>query len=258
MEGVSRVAWGAESPLELKLKSLGALADDVEVFFQGIKHRVVVAARDIVIRESDAGGQLKVLLAGMACSYKRRKDGDRRIVSFQHPGDFCDLYRYVVTDLKPGIDIQALTDCTVAVIDYRDMDGLLSRPTLATVLWRASMLEAAIYREQLSTTSRGTALERVAHLLCEQLQRRQSVGIRSTRLPFSQVDIANATGLSIVHVNRTIQTLGRLDVLSATRPAIEVVDRRQLAEIAGFDGSYLDVQKLVSKWTVQVIQDRCD
>ena len=247
---------GAGSPLSLKLKSLGAQADDLDVLLRAAKHRVKVAAHDNVIREADTAGQVKVLLAGTTCAYKRREDGGRSILSFQHPGDFCDLHRYILPDLQPAIGVQALADCTVAVIDYQDMDGLLARPTLASALWRASMLEAAAYRERLSSTGRGTAVERVAHLLCEQLARREIVGIQAPRLPFSQIDVADAAGLSPVHVNRTIQTLRSLNVLSKASHVIEVVDRKQLEKIGGFDGRYLNVPKLVSKWAVQIEETR--
>lgn len=152
--------------------------------------------------------------------------------------------------------VQALTDCTVGVVDYRDMDELLLHPTLASAFWRASMLEAAVYRQRLSTTGRGTALERVAHLLSEQLVRREAVGIVAPQLPLSQIDIADAAGLSSVHVNRTIQTLRSLNVLSKAKYGIEVVDREQLEKIAKFDGSYLDLPKLVSKWAVQIEETR--
>lgn len=196
----------------------------------------MVGAHDNVILEA---GQVKALLTGTTCCYKMKEDGGRSILSFQHPGDFCDLSRYVLPDLDPAIGIQGLTDCALAVINYQDMNALLSRPTLAAALWRASMLEAAIYRERLSRTSRGTALERVAHLVCEQLMRREAVGIHSRQLPFSQIDIADAASLSVVHVNRTIQTLRSVNVLSKGNHAIEVIDRKELEKIAGFDGRYL-------------------
>jgi hypothetical protein len=118
------------------------------------------------------------------------------------------------------------------------MERLLPRPTLAFAFWRASMLEAAVYRERLSSTGRGTAFERVAHLLCEQLARREAVGIHTPRLPFSQIDVADAAGLSVVHVNRTIQTLRSLGVLSKASH-IEVIDRERLEQLAKFDGLYL-------------------
>jgi CRP-like cAMP-binding protein len=247
--------WSGSS-LGLKLKGLGAQADDVDIFLRAVKRRVSVPAHDNVIGEADTAAQVRVLLAGTTCSYKRKEDGTRSILSFQHPGDFCDLHRYIVPDVNSVIGVQALTDCTVAVIGYRDLDKLLSRPTLASALWRASMLEALIYRERLSSMGGGTALERVAQLLCEQLARREAVGIHSPQLPFSQIDVADAAGLSIVHVNRTIQTLRGLNVLSKASRAIEVVDRKQLAKIAEFDGRYLSMPALALKWAVQIEDTR--
>jgi len=243
-----RVDAGTGLPLDLKLKSLGAQPDDLAVFLQAAQRCVSVPAGADVIREAEAGGQVKVLLAGTTCAYKRREDGGRSILSFQHPGDFCNLHHYVLPDAEPGIAIQALTDATLAIIDYRDMDGFLARPSLASALWRASLLEAAVYRERLSSTGRGTALERVAHLLCEQLARREAVGIHTPRLPFSQIDVADAAGLSVVHVNRTIQVLRKLNVLSQARQAIEVIDRARLEQIAGFDDGYLNMPRRDSQW----------
>ena len=243
---------GGASPLDLKLKSLGAQAEDLDALLQAVKRRVSVAAQDNVVREADAGGQIRILLSGTTCSYKREEDGGRSILSFQHAGDFCDLHRYVMRDLEPAMGVQALTDCTVGVIEYRDVDRLLSRPTLASALWKASMLEAAAYRERLTSNSRGTALERVAHLLCEQLVRREAVGLDAPQLPLSQIDVADATGLSVVHVNRMIQTLRGLNVLSKARHPLEVVNRKELEKIARFEDHYLRMPNLVSKWAVQI------
>lgn len=240
---------GGNSPFGLRLKSLGVHADDLDIVLQAAKRRVSVPAGGEVLRQAEAGGQVKALLAGTTCSYKRREDGGRSILSFQHPGDFCNLHNYVLPNAEPGIGIQALTDATLAIIDYRDMDGFLSRPRLASALWRASMCEAAVYRNRLTSTGRTTALERVAHLLCEQIARRAAVGIHDPRLPFSQIDIADAAGLSVVHVNRTIQTLRSLNVLSKARCATEVVDREQLEQIAGFDDGYLDTARPDSTWS---------
>ena len=246
--GGRAVDMGWDSPFGRRLKSLGVQTDDLEIMLQAAKRCVRVAAGADVIREAQGSGKVKALLAGTTCSYKRREDGERIILSFQHPGDFCNLHHYLLPNAETGIGIQALTDCTLAVIDYRDMDGFLARPSLASALWRASLLEAAVFREKLSSTGRGTALERVAHLLCEQLARREAVGIHTPRLPFSQIDVADAAGLSVVHVNRTIQVLRKLNVLSQARQAIEVIDRARLEQIAGFDDGYLNMPRRDSKW----------
>jgi len=242
---------GTNESLSLKLQSLGADADDLELALKAMKRPFHVTAGADVIRAGDSAGRTTVLLGGMACSYKRDEAGSRHIFSFHHPGDFCDLHQFVLPERDGAIGVQALTDAVVAVIDHRDMDRLLERPKLAVAFWRATMLEAAIYRERLTNSSRGTALERVAHLLCEQLARREAVGIDGGRLPISQIDVSDATGLSTVHVNRTIQTLRSLNVLSK-ESHLDVIDRKQLARIGKFDGGYLDMPALLAKWTVRV------
>ena len=239
------------SALALKFKSLGADPGDLDMMLQAAKHRAPFAAGSDIICPGDSGGRSTVLLVGMACSYKRNEDGGRSILAFHHPGDFCDLHRYVLPKRDSEVGIQALTDAVVAVIDYRDMDRLLARPKLALAFWRATMLEAAIYRERLTNAGRGAALEQVAHLLCEQLARREATGIGGARLPLSQIDVADAAGLSVVHVNRTIQTLRGRNILSKAS-SIEVIDRDQLAQVAKFDGRYLDMPRLLSRWAVRI------
>src|SRR5215469_930400 len=107
------------------------------------------------------------------------------------------------------------------------------------------MLEATILRKRLLNVGRQPALQRVAHLLCEQLARREAVGINSATIPLTQVDLADAVGLSIVHINRTVQKLRRLGILSAKGPSIEVVSRAGLVTLANFDGHYLNLAQAV-------------
>jgi CRP-like cAMP-binding protein len=237
--------------LALKFKGLGIDGDALDLIVRAIKRRVRVAAGDGVVCADDTVKHVTLLSAGVTCSYKRSEDGGRTILAFHHPGDFCDLSRYVLPERDDAVGVQALTDCSVCIIDYRDLERLLARPELALALWRATMLEAAIYRERLTIASRGSALERVAHLLCEQLARREAVGMDSNRLPLSQIDIADAAGLSVVHVNRTIQTLRSLNVLSKACH-LEVIDKKQLVQIAQFDGRYLNMPRLLPNWSVRV------
>jgi hypothetical protein len=89
----------------------------------------------------------------------------------------------------------------------------------------------------------------VANLLCEQLARREAIGINRPVIPLTQIDLADAAGLSVVHLNRIIQALRSLGVL-ANSHAIEVVDRKHLVNIARFDGRYLNMPQLLSKWKI--------
>ena len=117
------------------------------------------------------------------------------------------------------------------------------------------MLEASIFRKRLLNVGRQPALQRVAHLLCEQLARREAVGINSTIIPLTQLDLADAVGLSIVHVNRTLQELRRLNILSKEGRAIKVLNRERLVCLASFDGHYLNMPQLLSDWQVKIERD---
>jgi CRP-like cAMP-binding protein len=214
-------------------------------------HRHVGPGGDIV-RAHEPMRQATVLLGGVAALQRRLEDGRRRIYSFQYPGDFCDLSHYVLPSSNDAVGVQAVTDCSIAVIDYTSIEALLSRgPTFGLALWRATMLDTLISQHRLLNTS-GSALEGVAHILCEQLALREKIGLTTPNLPLTQIDIADAAGLSVVHVNRVIQTLRALNILSKENHRLEVVDRKQLAEVAGFDGLYLDMPQLLSNWVVQI------
>ena len=43
-----------------------------------------------------------------------------------------------------------------------------------------------------------------------------------------------------------------MNVLSKASHAIEVIDRKELARIAGFNGRYLNMPQLISGWAVQM------
>jgi CRP-like cAMP-binding protein len=254
---VNLVGTLAFSSLAAKLESLGMDQDELDAFVQFLKLQRRIPAGADIIRAAQSTRHSTLLLSGVACSYKRLEDGTRQIYSFQYAGDFCDLHRYVLPVWNEAIAVQALADCSIATIDHADIERLLVKhPKLGLALWRTTMLEANILRERLSNARRGSAVQRVANLLCEQLVRREAIGIASPVIPVTQVDIADAAALSFVHVNRTIQALRNLNVLSKANHAIEVVDRKQLARIAGFDGRYLKMPGFVTKWAVQIEEPR--
>lgn len=99
-------------------------------------------------------------------------------------------------------------------------------------------------------SSRQTALQHVAHLLCEQLVRQAAAGIDDAIIPMSQIDLADAAGLSVVHINRVFKELQGLGLLAKAGRSMRIVDRERLARLANFDGSYLDMPKLILGWDV--------
>ena len=247
----ARQAFG---PLIQKLRSLGVDSDtELDAVLNRIKVRAGTRRGEDIIAPGRSPGHSTVLIDGVACLYERLQDGNRQIYAFQYPGDFCDLHQHVLPETNNEVAVAAITDCSIGIIEHKDLEQLIAQyPSLGLALWRASMLEASIFRKRLLNVGRQPALQRVAHLLCEQLARREAVGLNSATIPLTQMDLADAAGLSIVHINRTFQELRRLNILSKEGRAIKVVDRERLAGLASFDGNYLNMPQLLSHWQVKI------
>ena len=130
------------------------------------------------------------------------------------------------------------------------MDQLLARPKLALAFWRATMLEASIYRGRLARARRGTALERVAHLLCEQLVCREAVGITTANLPMHRSISPTDCSFHRSHQSNDPDS-------SSSQHSIQAqfnrgIDREQLARVANFDDRYLAMDELLGRWTVSI------
>ena len=246
-----RQAFG---PLIQKLRSLGVDSDtEVDAVLNRIKVRAGTCRGKDIITSGRSPRHSTLLLEGAACLYGRLKDGNRQIYAFQYSGDFCDLHRHVLPETNNEVAVAAITDCSIGIIKHKDLEQLIAQyPTLGLALWRATMLEASIFRKRLLNVGRQPALPRVAHLLCEQLARRDAAGINSATIPLTQMDLADAAGLSIVHVNRTFQELRRLNILSKEGRTIKVVDRERLAGLASFNGNYLNMPQLLLHWQVKI------
>jgi len=244
----------ALGPLIQKLRSLGVDSDtELAAVLDRIKVRAGTRRGDDIIACGRSPMHSTLLLDGVACLYERLQDGTRQIYAFQYPGDFCDLHRHALPEMNNEVAVAAMTDCSIGIIDHKDLEQLIAQyPSLGLALWRATMLEASIFRKRLLNVGRQPALQRVAHLLCEQLARREAVGLNSATIPLTQMDLADAAGLSIVHINRTFQELRRLNILSKEGRAIKVVDRERLAGLASFDGNYLNMPQLLSHWQVKI------
>ena len=226
---------------------------ELDAVLNRIKVRAGTRRGEDIIAPGRSPGHSTVLMEGVACLYERLQDGNRQIYAFQYPGDFCDLHQHVLPETNNEVAVAAMTDCSIGIIEHKDLEQLIAQyPSLGLALWRASMLEASIFRKRLLNVGRQPALQRVAHLLCEQLARREAVGLNSPTIPLTQMDLADAAGLSIVHINRTFQELRRLNILSKEGRAIKVVDRERLAGLASFDGNYLNMPQLLSHWQVRI------
>jgi CRP-like cAMP-binding protein len=184
--------------------------------------------------------QTTVILSGTACRYKILTNGKRHILTFQYPGDMTDLYSYVMKKLDHAVG--ALSDCELAHIPHGKIATLcVEYPNLAYVFWRDSMVDTSILHGWALGGSRN-AVERTANLLCEIFVRLAAVGLAELgkALPFhaTQLDIADALGLSLVHVNKTLAVL-KSKRLIGKGMKLEILDWEGLKKLGNFDPGYL-------------------
>lgn len=194
------------------------------------------------MHQGQSGHAAYVLVSGWACSYKLLYDGQRQIVDFQVPGDFLGL-RSVLLHLSDH-SIEPVTDIEVMEIHVSDLlEAFSHTPRLATaILWAASRDEAMVV-EHLVGIGRRDAAERMAHFLLELGARLSLVGMGSRAgyaCPLTQYHLADALGLSSVHVNRMLRQLREQGLVTFHNGFVTFDDYDRLVEFADFEMTYLD------------------
>jgi CRP-like cAMP-binding protein len=198
-------------PLIRKLEHFTRLSEDDRRAVAAMASERVrqFAVREDITREGDRPDRLNVFLSGWACRYKQLEDGRRQIVAFLLPGDVCDYNGFLLKEMDHSIG--ALTAVTVAEVPPETVLALETRnPRVAKALVWETLVAVATQREWTVSLGQRNAQERVAHLLCELFLRLRTVGLtegESCSFPITQVELGYATGLSNVHVNRTLQEL---------------------------------------------------
>ena len=230
------------SSLLLKLKC-GARLDDADCDrLQSVVSKVRrVKSHENIIREGDVPEDVHLILDGLACRYKNLRDGKRQIMALLIPGDFCDLHVAILGEMDHGI--ATLTACKVVDIPRATVDELiLDHPRIARSLWWATLVDEAILREWLVNMGNRPADRRMAHLFFELFVRMRTVGRvsqNSYRLPLTQEELGDVLGLSIAHVNRTLQHLREDGLVIFADKILTIPDVEQLRSYADFNPNYL-------------------
>jgi len=243
----SEVSDSAQELLIRKLGSIGELSDRQRDALHRLEAaRVSVNAHTDIVREGDRPSSITVLLAGLCCRYKLVTDGRRQITSFHIPGDVPDLPSLFLS--VADYNVCSLAPSQLAAIPHTAMLALFhEQPDLAHLFWRGTLIEAAIFREWMVGIGRRSAFTRIAHLFCELIVRMQAVGLASgytIELPLTQTDIADALGLSTVHVNRTLQEIRAAALIELGRGKLVARDWEGLCDAGEFDQTYLHSQRI--------------
>jgi len=196
--------------------------------------------RDIV-SDGSTPGQTTVMISGTACRYKTLPNGKRHILSFQFPGDMTDLYSYVLKRMDHAIG--TLSTCTFAHISHEKVQDLrIQFPNLGFAFWRDTMVDTSIAHAWATGSSRKT-IARVAYMFCEIYARLERVGKAELERPLdfnaTQQDLADALGLSLVHINKTVAQLKKKELIGRTGTKVVILNWEGLQAVAGFDPVYL-------------------
>lgn len=198
-------------------------------------------ARQDLIREGDEPGPVFVVLEGWACRYKILPSGTRQIMAFLMPGDACDLHIKLLAQMDHSI--QALTKANVASVSRGEMQAMMeSHPNIARAMYTAQLVDEGVMRAWIVSMGRRSSTERVAHLICELYLRARNIGLTDEgefALPLSQLVLADALGMTAVHINRVLKELRLAGAMALKRGSVTILNPVQLVQIAGFDENYL-------------------
>jgi CRP-like cAMP-binding protein len=238
---------GMDSPLVRKMEQFKAFSKEDRELLNRIssERQRDYDAHEDVISEGEHSPDIHVVLTGLACRYKHLEDGSRQIMAFLVPGDPCDSEIFILKEMDHSIG--TLTPSTIASISGEVMkDLLLNRPSIALAFWWSSLQDEGVLRERIIDEGRRDAYSRIAFLIYEVFVRMRAFEViheQRFEFPVTQTDLADATGLTPVHVSRMLGRLRQQNLIMIEGKTWTVCDPTGLRKAARFDGNYLHLDR---------------
>ena len=229
-----------------KLESIGLLNDADRALLEALP---IVSRRlnpqEHLLHQGDRSVTSIVVLSGVLARFQELPDGDRQVVSFHFKGEMPDLHSLFIGRMDHSL--VAITECLVGLVPHEDLRrAIRASPTLTALLWRETLIDAAIFRQWITNNGRRGALAGTAHLLCELMLRAKSIRTLTPDgawpMPFTQQQLGDALGLSLVHINRTLKSLREARIAAVDRGLLRILNWEELQRIAGFDPTYLHLK----------------
>jgi CRP-like cAMP-binding protein len=232
------------SKLLRQLEQFTSLPEDDRKLVCDLPYRIRrLDAGSYLVREGDLPTHCTVLVSGYAYRQKVTGEGSRQIMAICIPGDAVDLQNMFLN--VSDHSVQLLTQCKVADVPREAMQQLvLTRPAVGTAIIELTLVEASILREWVVNVGRRDARARIAHVLCEFAVRLESRGLLTDHgfeLPMTQEQLADATGLTSVHVNRVLKGLEADGLINRRRRHIHFDNWRALQDAGDFSRRYLHI-----------------
>jgi CRP-like cAMP-binding protein len=206
-----------------------------------LRRETVFPADTDLVRQGQMLTKAAIIREGWAIRYRTLRDGRRQIMNFLLPGDMFDLCAFLLT--ASDHSIATLTPCKVSFVPVSSVTDLFRRwPRVGAALWKSALQEEAMLRERILSLGRRSARERAAHLLYELWVRLGIVGLRNGGdfdLPLTQVDLADALGLTSVHVSRTLRYLRQQGLIALSNRHVTILRPREEGRYGEFGRDHL-------------------
>lgn len=230
-------------PLISKLRRFVSLASgEVAALERLSEHRERIADNRLVATEGNVSANVCLITSGIGIRHKGLSNGRRQILGYVVPGDFSDPYFHVGEPIDHSVTL--LGNCGVAWIWAPAFRAVLEdHPNIERGLAVAAMVDQAILREWLLNIGQRNAYERLSHFFCEMGVRLQAVNLSnpdgSIDLPLSQSLLADTTGLTLVHLNRTLKRLRDQRLITLDKRRLTIPDLDRLIAATQFEKDYL-------------------
>ena len=199
--------------------------------------RRVFRRHQYLVHENEMPDAVLRIDGGWACRFCLLLDGRRQITALYLPGDLCEPQWAL--GYRPSQPVRALTTVRATPLSLRPRT---SHPEeMERNLWASMAQTLERQAEWLVSLGRKTASERVASLLCDVYERMARFGqthAQQCAMPLTQIDIADLTGLTPVHVNRTLKLLRARGLIDLRSRWLRIADLPGLRTMAlyGPDG----------------------
>jgi len=225
-----------------RLTARSVLTDEESQAILNLPRRAsqVDANRDFV-RIGERVDHCCFIVEGVMGRFGQTSQGTRQITALHISGDVADLHS-VVRPVGTSA-IQALSTTSVLRISHEALRKVAGRfPAVAEAFWRDCMVDAAVLSQWVVNVGRRDAKTRLSHLLCEMAVRTGDDRRPQLRYPFpvTQAHLADMTGLTPVHVNRTLKALRDDGLVIVRDRVVQILDWKRLTKLGEFDAGYLD------------------
>ena len=246
------------NPLEGLLENLELRSPLLEADRQAIRSLPYtlksLAPGSYVVREGEPPLGCGVLVSGFAYRQKLTGDGGRQILSIHIPGEALDFQNIFLNVADHSV--QMLTRGHVALVPRAEIQKVVrSSAAIGHAILLNILVDASIFREWILNVGRRDAKSRLAHVLCELAVRLDVHGLAEDmgyHLPMTQAELADALGLTPVHLNRVIRSLEADGLIKRSKREISFPDWDRMRDIADFNDRYLHLA--VQKSSEQLLQ----